>query len=333
MKFILCLVLSLNIFAGIYGKDDRVEIFQAPKEVRKLAKSVAAMISKDKLVKTNVGEVSISAPLYKDLGFLDDFDEDVLAKIARGFSLDKDGTKMCRGVNFYAQRTAAECTAFLITEDLLLTAGHCTDEVSYKELCENYSFVFDYFADHNFHSHMMIDQSNIYECEKIQYSTYIDLMDPKNWGVSRDEIARDFAVIKLKRKVLDREALPVASNFKYEENTPVFTIGTPTGLPLKYSGLGWILPNSLGKNSVVTNLDTFSGNSGSPVFSLDPLAVIGILVNGAEDFEEVRKGHNLAQDKGELCLEPTIFDDYSEKIYDGSNGEVVFKIDRVFGAF
>ncbi len=336
----LSLIFSSLSHSAIYGKDNRKEIFQSPIEIREAASSVAAMIPKALIKKTRSSDLTVVGDLYKDASFITEEDEDVLAKY---FKMDMGNVPVCKGVRFYAQRTAADCTTFLVSDDLIMTAGHCTDELFVGDVCEDYVFIFDYYAEHNFHSKMIIDPKNVYQCEKVQYSSALDSMDPSNWTKTRDEWSRDFAIIKLSRKVKDRSPLKVSTNFRYKANSPVYTLGTPYGLPIKFSGLGWILDNSVAKNSFVTNLDTFKGNSGSPVFNARTNEVIGILVSGSEDFNEVelsdrvdlvRKGH--AVSKGATCFEPAVFDNYSSKediFQEGSEGEVVFRIDRVFGAF
>jgi V8-like Glu-specific endopeptidase len=68
----------------------------------------------------------------------------------------------------------------------------------------------------------------------------------------------------------------------------VFVIGHPVGLPLKYAGNAKITDNSP-STYFSANLDTFGGNSGSPVFSMvDGKHIVeGILVRGETDFVEV----------------------------------------------
>lgn len=67
---------------------------------------------------------------------------------------------------------------------------------------------------------------------------------------------------------------------------PVYTLGHPLGLPLKLATGGVVL--SAGEGAFRTSLDTFAGNSGSPVFDADSHALVGLVVEGQkgqDDFE------------------------------------------------
>src|SRR5262249_37357901 len=63
----------------------------------------------------------------------------------------------------------------------------------------------------------------------------------------------------------------------------VHVIGHPSGLPAKFAG-GAAVRNNQPNAFFVANLDTYGGNSGSPVFNSDTHVVEGILVRGDADF-------------------------------------------------
>ncbi len=60
-------------------------------------------------------------------------------------------------------------------------------------------------------------------------------------------------------------------------------IGHPVGLPTKFAGEAVVRSNQQSA-FFVANLDTYGGNSGSPVFNSDTHEVEGILVRGETDF-------------------------------------------------
>ena len=60
-------------------------------------------------------------------------------------------------------------------------------------------------------------------------------------------------------------------------------IGHPIGLLKKMAGNASVRSNS-NPDYFIANLDTFGGNSGSPVFNADTHEVEGILVRGDTDF-------------------------------------------------
>jgi V8-like Glu-specific endopeptidase len=59
----------------------------------------------------------------------------------------------------------------------------------------------------------------------------------------------------------------------------VFTIGYPFGTPAKVSPNARVSISNPAKQSYLTTLDVFEGNSGSPVFNLKN-EVVGILIAG-----------------------------------------------------
>ena len=59
-------------------------------------------------------------------------------------------------------------------------------------------------------------------------------------------------------------------------------LGHPSGLPMKYTGGAKAF--EIEDNYFTTNLDSFGGNSGSPVFNAKTLEVEGILVRGDVDY-------------------------------------------------
>jgi hypothetical protein len=63
----------------------------------------------------------------------------------------------------------------------------------------------------------------------------------------------------------------------------LFVIGHPCGLPQKYAPGAKVRHNSA-TPFFVANLDTYGGNSGSPVFNAASYKVEGILVRGENDF-------------------------------------------------
>ena len=63
----------------------------------------------------------------------------------------------------------------------------------------------------------------------------------------------------------------------------LFVIGHPCGLPQKYAPGAKVRDNTPAP-FFVANLDTYGGNSGSPVFNATSYKVEGILVRGENDF-------------------------------------------------
>jgi hypothetical protein len=76
---------------------------------------------------------------------------------------------------------------------------------------------------------------------------------------------------------------PVRRTGKIGDTQAVHVIGHPVGLPTKFAG-GAAVRNNTPAAFFVANLDTYGGNSGSPVFNSTSRQVEGILVRGETDF-------------------------------------------------
>lgn len=243
----------------IYGVDNRFETAHYGDRVfREKAKSVAGMVSKNKIVKD----------------FLNPEFHTFFKKTA------KRSYGLCEEERFALQNVLPICTGFLVAPDILVTAGHC---ITSERECNNFSWVFDYVE-----GTTRIPNENIYDCKEIiaraTEDTYLTL--------------NDYAVIRLDRKVEDREPLEFRRKGKPLLGTELVVIGHPIGLPQKiadgaevkvghYAGLLRPIRTIIRKrNFLMANLDTFVGNSGSPVFNKETGLVEGILVEGAEDFSE-----------------------------------------------
>lgn len=238
---------SLSSYAGyvekvIYGDDNRLDVFESQNALhRKLAASTAAMIPNSSLTENG----------------------DIIT--VNGGTLEGDG--ICSDARFAKQQTAAMCSGFLVGKDLLLTAGHCIENM--KD-CESNSWVFNYSNDSAVNSVFEINKQDIYKCSQIVSRT----LD------SRTE--NDFALIKLDRET-NRAPLTYRKSGKVGDSANLVVIGHPSGLPTKISDGANVRANK-NKFYFQANLDTFGGNSGSAVFDTATGVVEGILVRGERDY-------------------------------------------------
>ena len=69
----------------------------------------------------------------------------------------------------------------------------------------------------------------------------------------------------------------------------MYVIGHPVGLPTKFAD-GANVRNNNNTSFFVCNLDTYGGNSGSPVFNSSTHELEGILVRGETDFIVTENG-------------------------------------------
>lgn len=175
--------------------------------------------------------------------------------------------KLCNDEPFYEQPSFGHCTGFLINEDTAVTAGHCLSE----EGCRSMSIVFDYKVDKNGKVNQVISDDKIFNCKEV-------IKTEKNNNL-------DYTVFKLDKKT-SRRGL-IFSNDSLNLNQEVSILGAPSGLPLKYSDQGII--RTINDNTFKASLDSYGGNSGSPVFNTTTLEVVGILLGGEDDFIKDQK--------------------------------------------
>lgn len=235
---------ALAVDKVVYGTDDRLDIFEVSNPMYlELAASTAAMIDRDKVISSNEGYT------------------------VGGTTLSQRG--ICSDAKFADQSTTADCSGFLVGEDLLVTAGHC---IQNENDCASRRWVFNYaHFNSDITSQINVGADDVYNCESI---------------VERqlDQVSKnDFALIKLDRKVVGRKPLKFRTEGKIEAGDKILVIGHPTGLPTKVADNAWVRNND---NSVYfsSNLDTFGGNSGSAVFNATTGEVEGILVRGENDY-------------------------------------------------
>ncbi|MFA5582990.1 MAG: serine protease [Bacteriovoracaceae bacterium] len=228
----------------IYGDDNRVDVVNSSNSAFvELSRSTAAMIS--------------SVNLRPDEG-------DGLTRVT-GRTLRSNG--ICASERFANQIAAANCSGFLVGEDLLVTAGHC---IRNNSDCRGYKWVFDYKVDHEDQGDVVVDSSSVYSCAKI--------INRSLNGATQD----DWALLQLDRKVTDRSPLTYRTSGKPNVQDPLVVIGHPTGVPTKIADGANV--RSLKGTYFVANLDTFGGNSGSAVFNAETGVVEGILVRGTTDY-------------------------------------------------
>ncbi len=230
----------------VYGDDDRVEVYRSDAALRAAARSVAAVIPRELLREGPGGSLWIDAPSLADV----------------------EG--VCTDEAFGRQPSAAECTAFLIDDNLLLTAGHC---FQHAWDCQNFVFVFG-FAYGNEGAPQQLDPLQVYECRRTR------VQENDLGGTER---LRDYAVVELKQAVEDRT--PFAVRTTPPESAEVLTVISATGgVPLKVDPGGRLLDGRTWAGDYFElSSDTFHGSSGAPV--LDPSgAALGIVVRGNEDY-------------------------------------------------
>jgi hypothetical protein len=232
----------------IYGEDDRRDLFDSKNNPRlvELARSTAIVVKKSDLKPaTAAGKFTLPMETFGE------------------------SQNLCREEPFYDQPTPGFCSAFLVGDDLLVTAGHC---ITSQTACDGTGFVFDFGYDYQGKDLGTIESEDVYYCKTL---------------IKREQdggLGKDYAVVRLDRPVLGREPVTLRRSGSVNPGSSVAVIGHPSGLPTKITDGAKVRSNDGKLPYFVANLDTYGGNSGSAVFNTQTWDVEGILVRGETDF-------------------------------------------------
>jgi hypothetical protein len=173
---------------------------------------------------------------------------------------------LCAGERFRDQPVGAFCSGFLVGSDVVATAGHCVNAGNVA----NVRFVFGFRMQNATTAQTVINNGEIYNGVEV---------------LGREETGNgpDWALIRIDRPVSNHRIALIRRAGKIQDTQPVHVIGHPSGLPTKFAGSAAVR-NNQADAFFVANLDTYGGNSGSPVFNRDTHEVEGILVRGETDF-------------------------------------------------
>jgi len=231
----------------IYGTDDRIDVGAETNPTRiALAKSVCALVDASDLTAQGNGNFQLSLYSYR-----------------------YNGDPGCVNEPFRNQPVAAFCTGFMVGPDLIATAGHC---LSSSNLSAS-RFVFGFTATASGTPTSTFSANQVY--------TPIAVVG------RRLENGFDYCILRVDRAITAPGAvsLPIRRSGTIPLGTQVGVIGHPAGLPMKIAfGANTVVRSNSEPAYFVANLDTYGGNSGSPVFNQATGVVEGILVRGELDY-------------------------------------------------
>ncbi|MFE7630190.1 trypsin-like serine peptidase [Kocuria sp. NPDC057446] len=176
---------------------------------------------------------------------------------------------LCADEPFRTQPTIAFCSGFLVDPSIVVTAGHCLDAGNLATT----RFVFSYQMQDEAVPVTRLSQDEIRRGHRIL-------------GSAIGTEGTDWCVVQLDRPVLHHRHVTVRRTGSIADGAGVHVIGHPSGLPKKIAG-GAVVRDNSPRRFFVANLDTYGGNSGSPVFDSATHVLEGILVRGETDYVQV----------------------------------------------
>lgn len=228
---------------AIYGKDDRQELFSTAGRWQELGRSIAGKVSSDDVLGAGAGSVELQGPPLS--------------------------AKECPGNRFADQITVPSCTGFLAAPDLLVTAAHC---IKSQDDCDGFVWVFGYaLAKAADKDYAKVSRDRVFKCRKIVARNYQDFGDV------------DYAILQLDRAAAGRKPLALGLELPLKVGQTITNIGHSNGLPLKFKDSASIQNIKKGARAFESDMDTFGGDSGSPIFDAETGAVIGITSSAHAD--------------------------------------------------
>lgn len=274
----------------IFNGDDRSDPVRIPLPSPQDSSSSIVNHSFRERVK-NIGSKSIVALVHKKNLYKQSDNSWKLNSLSYG-----EYHNLCRNVEnaeaakYWNEPSAAFCTGFLINSNTVLTAGHCL----IKKKNGGNGHPPDEF-------YVIIGYERINGVPRLKYKkTEVIEVDALS-VVNRFRSGKDYAILRLKDAVGDYKPLQITHTKKIDNNQKVYTLGYPGGLPITYAGLASIRRNSA-QDYFKTDLDSFAGNSGSPVINAETHIVEGILIEGFKDFKPYKDVFPTANDND--CMVP-----------------------------
>jgi V8-like Glu-specific endopeptidase len=221
----------------------------------------------------------------------------------------------CSEERFGGQKVGGWCSGFLVGPDLVATAGHCCDDGDVT--MEKTAFVFGFFATDPVlmrtvdkeQKPEMTTTPGVLAAEQVYFGKKV-----VKWELSD---SGDFTIVQLDRKVTFPGARPAqlrrAGDPKVDQR--VGLVGYPSGLPAKAAYGANTKIYDVGKVWLRSNLDSYGGNSGSPVTDENGV-VEGILVRGRDDYDTWTDGsagkcfysfRKKDSDAGEIVTRTSVF--------------------------
>jgi len=193
-----------------------------------------------------------------------------LTPVTGGYRLDTSTTygddyDLCADEPFRSEPDPGWCSGFAVGTDLIATAGHCVTASS----CSSTWFVFGFRMDDASTVRDTVPASDVYRCASV---------------VARSQKnGDDYALVRVDRAIVGKPLLSIRRSGTIPLGAPLVVAGHPAGIPIKVAANATV--RNVGPTQYFeANLDTYGGNSGSPVMNATTGVVEGVLVRGNADF-------------------------------------------------
>ncbi|HQN00204.1 MAG TPA: trypsin-like peptidase domain-containing protein [Candidatus Hydrogenedentes bacterium] len=231
----------------IYGTDDRREVYETTDTAHLAwAASTCAVVYAEDLTDNQNGTCKLITDAYQHFG-----------------------APACSDEPYGDQPVAPFCTGFMAGIDTIVTAGHCISEADLG----NTRFLFGFDMADAITPVLTFSKDQVYTGVQIIARSYTH--------------EYDYSVIRVDRPITapGASALPLREMDTIAVGVRVGVIGHPSGLPKKIAfGSETRVRKNDAQGFFYANLDSYGGNSGSPVFNAEDGFVEGILVRGNTDF-------------------------------------------------
>lgn len=245
---------------GIYRFDDRKNLFEVGSPAKRAASSTVVLIEAMSVDPSADGSVTLPNTTAG------------LCTPAQLTEIKGPNGETYETEPFSDEPAPGNCSGFKVGSDVIATAAHCVRDDAH---CRAIKFVVGFSKSSKDGAvNLTIPKSQIYSCKK--------LIDRKH-----TDTQEDWALVQVDRELAEMPSVTLAAPKLLKQSEGVTVVGYPMGLPVKVAAGARV--RRLEKTYFVANLDTYGGNSGSPVFNTDALlrdelVVEGILVRGENDF-------------------------------------------------